>query len=218
MWRVALRQNATNSKRSVSVRRESQRGNAILESALIFLPMLAFFLGIVDVSLAIFIQSTITTATREGTRFAVTFGSSYNGSSCSSSQATCIAQVVQNNSIGLPAGLNTSYITVNYYTANNLSTPVMACNAGTCTTNSVCGVSGNSACTNGSLGITLSNGTVVNYVNQPGNVVEVAVSGYPWNWLVPLKGYSAGTSITLGGASVDVLGGLAIGVTGPPNP
>jgi hypothetical protein len=49
-------------------------------------------------------------------------------------------------------------------------------------------------------------------------VVEVVVAGYPWNWLVPLHGYSAGTGITLGGASVDVLGGLAVGTTSPPTP
>jgi hypothetical protein len=190
----------------------------MLEGALIFLPMMAMFLGIVDMSLAIFIQSTITTATREGSRFAVTFGTSYNGTSCLSSQATCIVQVVQNNAVGLPTGLNTSYITVNYYTANNLTTPVMSCNAGTCTTNSVCGTNGTSGCTNGALGITLSNGKIVNYVNQPGNITEVKVSGYPWNWLVPLRGYSAGTGITLGGASIDVLGGLAVGTSVPPTP
>jgi Flp pilus assembly protein TadG len=192
-------------------RRARQRGNAILEGALIFLPMMAIFMGIVDVSLAVFIQSTLTTATREGTRFAVTYSSSYSGNSCSASQAACIVQVVQYNAVGLPAGLNTSYITVNYYTANDLTNPVEACNSGTCST-SVCGVS---TCT---LPQTLTNGQVVTYVNQPGNVVEVVVAGYPWNWMVPLKGYSAGTGITLGARSVDVLGALAAGTTVPPNP
>jgi hypothetical protein len=126
--------------------------------------------------------------------------------------------VVKNNAVGLPAGLNTSYITVNYYTANNLDVPVMSCNSGTCTTNNICGPGASTACTNGAMNVTLSNGTLVNYVNQPGNVVEVVVAGYPWNWLVPLHGYSAGTGITLGGASVDVLGGLAVGTTSPPTP
>jgi Flp pilus assembly protein TadG len=187
-----------------------ERGNAMLESALIFLPMIAMFLGIVDVSLAVYIQSTLTSATREGVRFAVTFQPSYNGTSCVTSQASCIAQVVQNYAVGLPAGLDSSYITVNYYTANDLNNPVMSCNNGTCTQN----VGG----ANGSLNIVLSNSTVVNYVNQPGNVVEVTVSGYPWNWLVPVSGFSAGTGITLSAASIDVLGGLAVGSTIPPNP
>lgn len=173
--------------------------------------MMAIFLGIVDVSLAVYIQSTLTSATREGTRFAITYGSSYNGTSCASSQAACVAQVVQGNAIGLPQGLPSSYITVNYYTANDLTNPVMACNSGSCST-AVCSAS---TCT---LPQTLSNGTVVTAANQPGNIVEVVVSNYPWNWLVPMPGYSAGRGIALNAASIDVLGALAVGTAVPPNP
>jgi len=192
-------------------KRARQRGNAILEGALIFLPMLAFFFGIVDVSLGIFVQSTLTTATREGTRFAITYGSSFNGNSCAGSQSSCVDQVVQYNAVGLPAGLASSYITVNYYTANDLADPVMACNNGTCST-AVCTVS---TC---QLPQTLTNGTIVTAANQPGNIVEVVVAGYPWNWLVPMPGFSAGTGVTLGARSVDVLGGLAVGTSTPPTP
>jgi len=197
--------------RTGGVKRARQRGNAILEGALIFLPMMAFFFGIVDVSLAIFIQSTLTTATREGTRFAITYGSTFNGNSCASSQSSCVDQVVQYNAVGLPSGLSDSYITVNYYTANDLANPVMACNAGTCST-AVCTVA---TC---QLPQTLTNGTIVTTANQPGNIVEVVVAGYPWNWLVPMPGFSAGTGITLGARSVDVLGGLAVGTSTPPTP
>jgi Flp pilus assembly protein TadG len=160
-----------------------QSGNAMLEAALIFLPMMAMFLGIVDVSLAVYIQSTLTSAAREGTRWAITYQSSYNGSSCTS-QSTCIEQVVQNYAVGVPGGLGASYITVNYYTANDLSNPVEACTNGSCST-AVCTVS---TCT---LPQTLSNGTIVTYANQPGNVVEVVVANYPWNWLMPLPGFTA---------------------------
>ena len=173
--------------------------------------MMAFFFGIVDVSLAIFIQSTITHATREGARFAITYSSSYNGTSCASSQAGCIAQVVQGNAIGLPSGMPSSYITVNYFTANDLSNPVEACNSGTCST-AVCTVS---TCM---LPQTLSNGKVVNYANQPGNIVQVVIAGYPWNWLAPIPGFYAGTGVSLGAQSVDVLGGLAVGTAQPPSP
>jgi hypothetical protein len=133
------------------------------------------------------------------------------GSSCAASQAACDVLAVQYNAVGLPLALKTSYITVNYYTANDLTNPVERCNSGTCST-AGCTVS---TC---QLPQTLTNGTVVNYANQPGNVVEVVVAGYPWNWLVPLHGYSAGTGITLGASSVDVLGGLALGSTTPPSP
>ena len=182
----------------------------MLEAALIFLPMMAMFLGIVDVSLAVYIQSTLTSATREGTRWAITFQTSYNGTSCTS-QATCISQVVQNYAVGVPGGLSSSLITVNYYTANDLTNPVEACTAGTCST-AVCTVS---TCT---LPQTLTNGTVVNYANQPGNVVEVVVASYPWNWLMPLPGFTAGKSVTLSAASIDVLGALAVGSSVPPSP
>jgi hypothetical protein len=111
----------------------------------------------------------------------------------------------------VPGGLASSYITVNYYTANDLTNPVEACNQGTCST-AVCTVS---TCT---LPQTLSNGTVVSYANQPGNVVEVVVASYPWNWLMPLPGFQAGTSVTLGASSIDVLGALAVGSTTPPSP
>jgi Flp pilus assembly protein TadG len=204
---VAMKQCIQDSgyRSAAATRKSKESGAAILEGSLILLPMLAMFLGIVDVSFAVFIQSTLTTATREGARFAITYGSTYNGNSCSTSQADCIAQVVQANAIGLPQALASTYITVNYYTANDLSNPVEICSAGTCTVKGV-------------LPQTLSNGKVVTYANQPGNIVEVVVAGYPWNWLVPLKGYSAGTGITLGAASIDVLGGLAIGTTVPPAP
>jgi Flp pilus assembly protein TadG len=195
-----------------SARRSAgQSGNAMLEAALIFLPMMAMFLGIVDVSLAVYIQSTLTSSAREGTRFAITYQSSYNGVSCASSQATCIESVVQTYAVGVPGGLGSSYITVNYYTANDLSNPVEACNNGSCST-AVCTVS---TCT---LPQTLSNGTVVNYANQPGNVVQVVIANYPWNWLMPLPGFTAGKSVTLGANSIDVLGALAVGSGTPPSP
>ena len=185
----------------------------MLEGALILLPMLALFLGMVDMSMAIYIQSTLSSSAREGTRYAITYNTS-----CTGSQAACTAQVVQNYAVGLPAGLASSYITVNYYTTNNLTTPVMTCSDGTCTTNSICGSSQSGACVNGSMDITLPDGTVANYANSPDNVVQVVISGYPWNWLVPMPGFSAGTGITLRAASIDILGGLAVGTTDPPTP
>jgi Flp pilus assembly protein TadG len=195
-----------------------QRGSAITEAALIFLPMMIMCLGIVDVSFAVFIQSTLTTATREGARFAVTFSPSYSGTSCAVSQATCITSVVQYNASGFLNGTNSNYITVNYYTANDLTNPADSCNAGTCTLNP------NGVAT-AALPQTLSNGIVVTRANQPGNVVEVVVAGYPWNWLFPVHTYTAGSgygigprSISLGARSTDVLGALAVGVTIPPGP
>lgn len=179
-----------------------------MESVLTFIPTLAMFLGVVDVSLVIFLQSTLTNATLEGVRWAITYQSSYDGSSCAGSQATCIAQVVQDNCYGFLNGSLKNLVTVNYYTANSLGSPVETCNSGTCTQG-------------GTLPQTLSNGTVVTYANQPGNVVQVMVQNYPWNWLFPVgaTGYHlTARSINLSASSMDVLGGLAVGTTIPPNP
>ena len=186
-------------------RRSSQRGNSLLETALIFLPMCALFFGTIDFGFLFFLQNTFQNATREGVRFAITYSTSYGATSCTSSQATCITQVVQDNAFGMLAGSKSSYIIVNYYTANDLTNPVEQCQSGTCTLL-------------GTLPQTLTNGTVVNYANQPGNVVEVLVSQYPWNWMVPLKNYMPGSSINLSASGVDVLGGLPAGTTTPPNP
>ena len=178
-----------------------------LEAALTFIPTMAMFFGIVDVSLVIFLQSTLTNATREGARFAITFQSTYNGQDCTASQAVCIAQAVQWNAFGFLSGTRSNLVTVNYYTANDLTNPVEVCNAGTCTQK-------------GTLPQTLSNGTVVTYANQPGNIVEVVVANYPWNWLLPVSatGKLTAPSINLGATSMDVLGGLAVGTTIPPGP
>lgn len=193
---------------TTSSRRSRQRGNTILESLLTFIPTLAMLFGIVDVSLVIFLQSTLTNATLEGARFAITYQSSYSGTSCAGSQAVCIADVVQANCYGFLNGNYINLVTVNYYTANNLSSPVEVCNAGTCTQT-------------GTLPQTLSNGTIVTYANQPGNIVQVVVSNFPWNWLFPVgaSGYHlTQSSINLSASSMDVLGGLAPGTTIPPAP
>jgi hypothetical protein len=57
----------------------------------------------------------------------------------------------------------------------------------------------------------------VTTANQPGNIVEVNVTNYPWNWLLPLPNFQAGKGLNLSASAVDVLGGLQGGVT-PPAP
>lgn len=179
----------------------------MVEMALVFVPMLVMFIGILDVSMVVFIQNTLMNATREGARFAITFSSSYSGTSCIASQAACISQAAQANAFGFLSGANANLIVVNYYTANNLSSPVMVCNP---------------ACSlTGTLPQTLSNGVVVNYPNQSGNVVEVVVNDYPWNWMFPVSAtnYSlTARSVNLNASAVNVLGALPVGTTVPPNP
>lgn len=214
---------------AVSERRRKQRGNTILDSALCFLPMMAMFFGIIDVCYAVSIQSLFSQAVRAGARFAITYSSTYGGSSCTSSQAVCIAKVVQDNAVGFLAGTKSNYVYVNYYISNNLTTPISTCNAGTCT-----------AATSPTLPYTYTANTVsgdttgttsvtINYANQPGNIIEVTIPSYPLLWMVPVTGFSAGSTVTdssgnkglgltFSASAADVLGGLAQGTTIPPSP
>lgn len=188
-----------------TVRGQGERGNAILESALVFLPMMALLFGLLDISLAIYIQSTFSNATRSGSRLAVTYPSTFGATDCSSSQLTCIVKAVQDNSAGFLSGSKSQYIVVKYYTTNDLGTPLMTCQSGVCTLN-------------GSLPQTLTSGQVVTNANDPGNVVEVTVSNYPLLWMAPMPKFYAGAGLTLNATSTDVLGGLPLGSYAPPAP
>jgi Flp pilus assembly protein TadG len=208
---------------AVSQRRKNQRGNQMLESALCFLPMMAMFFGFIDVCYAVSIQSLLAAATRAGSRWAITYQSTYDGAACTS-QAACTAQVVQDNAVGFLAGTKIDYVVVNYYVPNNLTTPVMSCTGGTCTASGTVGLPDTYT-------VTTSSGTTsvtITYANQPGNIVEVSVPSYPLLWMAPLAGFSAGSQVTdsgghtglgltLSASAVDVLGGLPQGVT-PPTP
>ncbi len=54
-------------------RRSGRAGSAMVEAALCLLPFMAATIGIVDVSLGIFIRETLQHAVREGTRYAITY-------------------------------------------------------------------------------------------------------------------------------------------------
>jgi Flp pilus assembly protein TadG len=211
-----------------AARRRKQRGDAILESALCFLPMMALFFGIVDVCFAVSIQSLLSQATRAGSRWAITYSSTYNGNSCAASQAACIASVVQDNAVGFLAGTKINYLKVNYYISNSLTTPVMTCNAGTCT------ASGTPALPYTYTPSGSTSPVTITYANQTGNVVEVTIPNFPLLWMVPIVGYggfgvggySAGSQVTdntgrtglgltLSASAVDVLGSLAVGASQP---
>jgi Flp pilus assembly protein TadG len=48
------------------------RGSTLVEASLCTLPLLAFFLGIVDVSFAVFVKNTLLFSVRQGVRYAIT--------------------------------------------------------------------------------------------------------------------------------------------------
>jgi|HubBroStandDraft_6_1064221.scaffolds.fasta_scaffold536358_1 Flp pilus assembly protein TadG len=208
---------------AISPRRRKQRGNTILDSALCFLPMMAMFFGIIDVCYAVSIQSLFSQAVRAGSRFAITYSANYGGAPCAS-QSACIAQVVQDNAVGFLAGTKANNVVVNYYISNNLTTPVMTCNAGTCTPGlPVLPYTYTVVTTTGTTSMTIT------YPNQPGNIVEVTIPSFPLLWMVPITGFSAGKQVTdssgnkglgltLTASAADVLGGLQQGTSIPPAP
>jgi Flp pilus assembly protein TadG len=107
-----------------SVRRRSQRqgGSAILEGALVMLPLMAIGFALLDYPLGIFIQNTMRHAVREGVRFAVTQQTGAGGQDEASKTA------VKNNSIGFinDSDLNATptpkaTLTVTYYDQSTLA-------------------------------------------------------------------------------------------------
>lgn len=58
--------------KSIVKTRHPERGSAMLEAALVFLPLFALIFAIVDFGFAMFLRSTLQHAVREGTRYAVT--------------------------------------------------------------------------------------------------------------------------------------------------
>lgn len=99
------------------MRRRRQRGNAMLETALIFLPLFAIIFAILDFGLVIFIKSTLQHAVREGARYAVTYqlkgGMGHDLS---------IKTIVQENALGFLAGsAGLEKVKVRYYEPNTFT-------------------------------------------------------------------------------------------------
>jgi len=84
-------------------RRSRQRGNAILEAALIMTPFLALMLGVVELSLPLFKKSLFTAAVREGCRYGITYQTAFQGTTYGT-QTEAIQAVVQSNAMGFLSG------------------------------------------------------------------------------------------------------------------
>lgn len=182
----------------------NRRGNALVEFSLCALPLFALFFGIADVSLAVFLKSMLQSAVRDGVRFGITYQTSINGTACGG-MAACITQVVRNNSIGFLHAGNSNLIQVNYYAPTSLTTPITAAD---------CDPNG----TRSMPGDTQVPPRQLRWVNQPGNLIEVRVVDFPWNWMVPLPSFMPGTQLKMSAVATDVLQGLPVGTVTPPAP
>jgi len=185
------------------VRGRNQSGNTAVEGALMFLPFFALIFGLADFSMTLFITGAFQEACRDAARFSTTYSLTYNGTTYTSQTAAAKA-VVYAESFGFINATNDAashYVQVNYYYPNDLTT------AATCATG--CNYSW-----------TDSKGLIqtVDYDNQPGDVVEVRVVGFPWNWMVPMPNFMPGKTVTLGAEAADILQGLPAGTSVPPAP
>lgn len=90
-------------------RRRRQKGSAILEGALVFLPFMAIAFAIMDYSVGIFVQSILLHSVREGVRYAVTQQTGAGG------QDASIMSVVKSNSFGFINNTNQNLVTITYY-------------------------------------------------------------------------------------------------------
>jgi Flp pilus assembly protein TadG len=156
-------------------KRSRQRGNTIVELALILTPMMALLLAIVELSLPIFKKSTFIAAVREGCRYGITYQTTYNGTNYGS-QTAAIKAVVQANAMGFLAGTTgANMIFVKYYNPN--SSPAFA------------------DVTAGGTGI----------ANADGNIIEVSVQGYTHSWMVPVNWFYGNTSFQVTNTSLPIV-------------
>jgi Flp pilus assembly protein TadG len=94
--------NATVQKKEIdsSVRRPlrrragKQKGSAMVESGLVFLPLIALLFALMDFSIILFVQNVLHHAVREGVRFAITQQTGAGG------QDAAIKTIVQRNAFG----------------------------------------------------------------------------------------------------------------------
>ncbi len=99
-------------------------GSAIVESAFVLLPTLAFILGILDIGLMTYRTTTVQAAVREGARYAITFQQITSGGSLLGQDAS-VKQVVESYGMGIVGASDTpQHIFVKYYAPSNLTTAI----------------------------------------------------------------------------------------------
>lgn len=99
-----------------AARRRRQRGNAMLETAMVIVPFFAIILGIIDLSQAFFVRTTLQHAVRVGVRYAVTYqtkpGMCHDAS---------IKEVIRSNAMGfLKTADVTNKVFIRYYKPDTL--------------------------------------------------------------------------------------------------
>jgi Flp pilus assembly protein TadG len=167
----------------------------MLEGALSFLPLMILTLGLVDMSMWLFVRGTIQSAAREAVRFGITYNTTYNGTGCGS-QTNCAKAVLLANALGFINSTNiNTYVTVNYYAPDNLTTPLNS----------------------GDIGRVLPDGTRIVAINQTGFLMELRVNAFPWSFMAPTS-YLPNSPLTINVSTSDIMQGLPVGQFTYPTP
>jgi Flp pilus assembly protein TadG len=142
--------------------RGSEQGSVLIEFGLVVLLLLLLMFGIIDFARALYAYHFVANAAREGTRYSIVRGSSFQGTSCGSSAAECDATSsdVQSYVQGLATGIGIS--------------------ASSLVVNTTWLGTGPSGSDEANGGCDMSNGNS----NNPGCLVQVQVQ-YPFNFILP---------------------------------
>lgn len=101
-------------------RNGGRRGSAFVESAFVFVPLMAMFVAIIDYSMVILTRSTLQHSVREGLRYAITYQTMP-----SMGHDASIRTIVKNNSLGfldsVTGNENPCKICIRYYNPNTLA-------------------------------------------------------------------------------------------------
>ncbi len=109
-------------------RKNSQRGNSILEFALVCVPFLIALVGVIDLARGIWLYHTLANAVKTGARYAIVHGKTCAdlSPSCAVSVAA-VVQTVQKSGVGLdPAQLS---LTLTSTSGDQICAPASSCGA-----------------------------------------------------------------------------------------
>ncbi len=141
---------------SIQERRRRCRGSELLEFTLVFLPLMAILLVLIDVAWAIFVRATLDYAVRAGVRSGITVTGA-QASAAHSDLTSMVKSTVQGRSLGILRGTEgLAKVKVHYF-----QPPVDGSTAGVVDVSSE------------------DNG------NSPGNIMQVSIEGYELPALVP---------------------------------
>ncbi len=116
----AIVETKTKIRRNGGRRANGRRGSAFVESAFVFVPLMAMFVAIIDYSMVILTRSTLQHAVREGLRYSITYQTMP-----SMGHDASIRAVVKNNSLGFLSSVtgaeNPCKICIRYYNPNTLA-------------------------------------------------------------------------------------------------